>query len=67
MDGGTDMQNENQRPSWEEEIAENKEAWKLTVESSAQCSDEDDIMAILQEQNEVLALKRRQAKQKEKF
>ncbi|XP_072060354.1 uncharacterized protein [Arachis hypogaea] len=36
------------------------------MESGAQCSDEEDIMAILQEQNEVIALKRRQAKQKEK-
>ncbi|KAL4320993.1 hypothetical protein AHAS_Ahas14G0066000 [Arachis hypogaea] len=66
MDGGTDVQNENQRPSWEEEMAENKEAWKLAVESGVQCSDEDDIMTILQEQNEAIALKRKQAKQKEK-
>ncbi|KAL4393668.1 hypothetical protein AHAS_Ahas02G0075000 [Arachis hypogaea] len=52
--------------TWDEEMTENKEAWKLAVESGAQCSDEEDIMAILQEQNEIMALKRRQAKQKEK-
>ncbi|QHN81157.1 uncharacterized protein DS421_20g684440 [Arachis hypogaea] len=78
MDGGSKFHREEQRPSWEEEMAENKEAWKLViesenkeawklaVESGAQCSDEEDIMAILQEQNEAIALKRRQAKQKAK-
>ncbi|KAL1370434.1 hypothetical protein AAHE18_01G060100 [Arachis hypogaea] len=54
--------------SQEEEIAENKEAWKLAVESGTiPCSDEEDIIAALQEQNEVIAMKRRQAKQKEKI
>ncbi|XP_015947826.1 uncharacterized protein LOC107472811 [Arachis duranensis] len=48
-------------------MAENKEAWKLAVESGAQYSDEEDIIAILQEQNEAIALKRRQAKQKDKI
>ncbi|KAL4394547.1 hypothetical protein AHAS_Ahas02G0162900 [Arachis hypogaea] len=49
-------------------MAENKEAYKLEVESGAiPCSDEEDIMAILQEQNEAIALKRRQSKQKEKI
>ncbi|KAL4294622.1 hypothetical protein AHAS_Ahas18G0246500 [Arachis hypogaea] len=47
-------------------MAENKVAWKLAVESGAQCSDEEDIMTILQEQNEAIAMKRQQAKQKEK-
>ncbi|XP_057745192.1 uncharacterized protein LOC130963060 [Arachis stenosperma] len=48
-----------QMQSWEEEMAQNKEAWKLTVESKAiPCSDEEDIMAILQEQNEAIALNR---------
>ncbi|XP_016178574.1 uncharacterized protein LOC107621041 [Arachis ipaensis] len=49
-------------------MAENREAWKLAVESGAiPCSDEEDIMVILQEQNEELARKRRQSKQKEKI
>ncbi|KAL4322009.1 hypothetical protein AHAS_Ahas14G0167600 [Arachis hypogaea] len=65
-DGGSKFYRKEQRPSWEEEMAENKEAWKLAVESGAQCSDEEDIMTILQEQNEAIALKRRQAKQKVK-
>ncbi|KAL4275690.1 hypothetical protein AHAS_Ahas20G0132400 [Arachis hypogaea] len=49
LNDGTKTGPEDQRPSWEEEMAENKEAWKLAVESGAQCSDEEDIMAILQE------------------
>ncbi|XP_016165197.1 uncharacterized protein LOC107607809 [Arachis ipaensis] len=65
-DGDGKLDTEEKRPTWEEEMAENKEAWKLAVESGAQYSDEDDIMTILQEQNEVIAMKRRQAKQKEK-
>ncbi|XP_020967472.1 uncharacterized protein LOC110266796 [Arachis ipaensis] len=67
LEDGTDHQNEEQRPSREAEMAKNKEAWKLAVESGAQYSDEEDIMAILQEQNEIIALKRRQAKQKAKI
>ncbi|KAL4382784.1 hypothetical protein AHAS_Ahas04G0268100 [Arachis hypogaea] len=65
-DGGSNFNREEQRPSWKEEMAENKKAWKLAVESGAQCSDEEDIMTILQEQNKAIALKRRQAKQKAK-
>ncbi|KAL4381057.1 hypothetical protein AHAS_Ahas04G0095400 [Arachis hypogaea] len=54
--------------SWEEEMIENKDALKLAVELGAiPCSDEEDIMAILQEQNEAIALKRRQSKRKEKI
>ncbi|QHN85977.1 uncharacterized protein DS421_16g541960 [Arachis hypogaea] len=56
------------RRGWEEEMAENKEAWKSAVESEAiSYSDEEDIMAILQEQNEAISMKRRQSKRKEKF
>ncbi|XP_016164997.1 uncharacterized protein LOC107607576 [Arachis ipaensis] len=41
-------------------MIENKRAWDLAVESGAvQCDEDDDIMAILQEQNEALAQKRR--------
>ncbi|QHN82368.1 uncharacterized protein DS421_20g695210 [Arachis hypogaea] len=51
----------------EAEMKENREAWKLAVESGAvQYDEEDDIMAILQAQNEALAEKKRLAKQKEK-
>ncbi|KAL4337320.1 hypothetical protein AHAS_Ahas12G0098400 [Arachis hypogaea] len=48
-------------------MQENQEAWKLAVESGAvQYDEEDDIMAILQAQNELIAQKKKQAKQKEK-
>ncbi|XP_025635965.1 uncharacterized protein [Arachis hypogaea] len=44
----------------EEQMLENKRAWELAVESGAvQYNEEHDIMAILQEQNEALAQKRR--------
>ncbi|KAL4381858.1 hypothetical protein AHAS_Ahas04G0175500 [Arachis hypogaea] len=46
-DGGSNFNIEEQRQSWEEKMAENKKAWDLAVESGAQCSDEEDIMAIL--------------------
>ncbi|KAL4390512.1 hypothetical protein AHAS_Ahas03G0152500 [Arachis hypogaea] len=52
---------------WTTEMQENWEAWKLTVESGAMhYNEEDDIMAILQAQNEAIAQKKKQAKQKEK-
>ncbi|XLR11031.1 hypothetical protein S83_038969 [Arachis hypogaea] len=65
-EGDNKITSEEHRPSWDEEMAENKEAWKLAVESGAQCSDKEDIMAILQEQNDAIVEKRRQAKQKAK-
>ncbi|KAL4345614.1 hypothetical protein AHAS_Ahas11G0296000 [Arachis hypogaea] len=50
-----------------EQMLENKKVWELAVEAGAVQYDEDeDIMAILQEQNEALAQKRRMAKKKEK-
>ncbi|KAL4276139.1 hypothetical protein AHAS_Ahas20G0177300 [Arachis hypogaea] len=53
--------------SWDKDMAENRATWDLAIESGAILYDEDnDIMTILQTQNEVLAQKRRQAKQKEK-
>ncbi|KAL4327769.1 hypothetical protein AHAS_Ahas13G0133200 [Arachis hypogaea] len=51
----------------EAEMQENREAWKLAVESGVvRYDEEDDIMAILQAQNEAIAEKKRLAKQKEK-
>ncbi|KAL4274836.1 hypothetical protein AHAS_Ahas20G0047000 [Arachis hypogaea] len=51
----------------EEQMLENRMTWELAVESGAvQYDEEDDIIAILQEQNEVLAQKKKLAKQKEK-
>ncbi|KAL4329863.1 hypothetical protein AHAS_Ahas13G0342600 [Arachis hypogaea] len=51
----------------EEQMLENRKTWELAIESGAvQYNNEDDIMAILQEQNEALAQKRRLVKQKEK-
>ncbi|KAL4329141.1 hypothetical protein AHAS_Ahas13G0270400 [Arachis hypogaea] len=56
-----------QRVTKEEQLTENRETWKLAVESGAIFYDkEEDIMAILQSQNETIAAKRRMAKQKEK-
>ncbi|KAL4365900.1 hypothetical protein AHAS_Ahas07G0152300 [Arachis hypogaea] len=65
LEGDTNIHSEEQRLSWKEKMNENKEAWKLAVESGAQCSNEEDIMPILQEQNEAMTLKQRHAKQKE--
>ncbi|QHO24314.1 uncharacterized protein DS421_12g371150 [Arachis hypogaea] len=49
------------------EVQENRKAWDFAVESGAVLYNEDeDIMAILQAQNEEIALRRKQAKQKEK-
>ncbi|KAL4307216.1 hypothetical protein AHAS_Ahas16G0256100 [Arachis hypogaea] len=47
LEGDNDHHIEEQRLSWEEEMVENKETWNLAVESGVQCSDEEDIMAIL--------------------
>ncbi|XP_020972824.1 uncharacterized protein LOC110269373 [Arachis ipaensis] len=55
------------RNTQEGQLVENKETWKLGVESGAIFyDDEEDIMAILQSQNEAMAAKRKMAKQKEK-
>ncbi|KAL4381481.1 hypothetical protein AHAS_Ahas04G0137800 [Arachis hypogaea] len=54
------------RDTQTEQLLENKETWKLAVESGVVYDDEEDIMAILQSQNEAIAAKKKLAKQKEK-
>ncbi|XLU62618.1 hypothetical protein S245_021827 [Arachis hypogaea] len=56
-----------QRDTQAKQLVENKETLKLAVESGAVFyDDEEDLMAILQSQNEVIAAKRKMAKQREK-
>ncbi|XP_016173366.1 uncharacterized protein LOC107615862 [Arachis ipaensis] len=55
------------RNTVQNQMKENEETWALAVESGAVLLDDDvDIMAILKEQNDELAVKRKMAKQKEK-
>ncbi|QHO34801.1 uncharacterized protein DS421_9g270110 [Arachis hypogaea] len=58
---------DNECLSFEELLLENKKAWDLATESGAVLYDEEeDIIAILLQQNEEIALKKRLAKQKAK-
>ncbi|KAL4365185.1 hypothetical protein AHAS_Ahas07G0080800 [Arachis hypogaea] len=62
-----DEASDNEGLTLEEQLLENKRTWDLAKESGAMLYDEeDDIMAILQQQNEEIALKKKLAKQRAK-
>ncbi|QHO24454.1 uncharacterized protein DS421_12g372370 [Arachis hypogaea] len=66
MDASNVMKNEEERKRWEKDMDANREVWKLATESGIIQYNDDGIMAILQKQNEALAIKKRLAKKKDK-
>ncbi|XP_072076260.1 uncharacterized protein [Arachis hypogaea] len=65
--GKDDEASDNEDMTLEEQLSKNKRTWEVATESGAVLyNEEDDIMAILQQQNEEIALKKRLAKQRAK-